>query len=552
MRIELLARSLSCSLFCLALVAQTRTTDLPGASTAEDPANQFFRQEGLERSQVMEHLSWMCDVYGPRLTGSQNLKNAQDWAMATFTKWGLAHVQTEAWGPFGRSWRCEHASMTVLGANPWPVIAYPKAWSPSIEGRVEADVVYVGGMTKDQLEAADLKGKIVLLQKPRELGEPLTGISKRFDAEDLLGLVNQNRDARPERRASEAAAQNDFRMGFAQQQQVTDIVVAKAPLAIVDRGSKGDYGTVFVQGASAVAKPGDSAADPRQRTQARDVGASVLPQFTIAAEHYNRMVRILQKDLPVRVAVELKTVTSEQAVEDRNVVAEIPGADPKLGEQLVMLGGHFDSWHTGTGATDNGCGSAVAMEAVRLIRAFQQQSGQAPRRTIRVALWSGEEQGLLGSRAYVKQHFGARDAEGRLQLLPAAAKVAGYFNLDNGTGKVRGIYLQGNEACAPVFRSWLKPFHDLGAATVTIGDTGGTDHLAFDAIGLPGFQFIQDPVSYDTKTHHSNMDCWDHAVADDLKQASVLMAAFVWQTAQRDEMLPRKAVPEVVAPATRR
>ncbi len=506
----------------------------------------------MERSQVMEHLSWMCDVYGPRLTGSQNLKNAQDWAVATFARWGLANAHTEAWGPFGRSWRCEHVTMTVIGENPWPVIAYAKAWSPSIDGRVEAEVVYVGAMTKEQLEGADLAGKIVLLQKPRELSEPLTGISKRFDAEDLLGLVNQNRDARPERRASEAAAQNDFRLGFAQQQQVTDIVLKKRPLAIVDRGSKGDYGTVFVQGASATANPADTAADPRQRTQARDVGATVLPQFTIAVEHYNRMVRVLQKGLPVRVAVELRTTTSEQAVEDRNVLAEIPGSDPKLGDQIVMLGGHFDSWHSGTGATDNGCGSAVAMEAVRLIRAFQQQSGQAPRRTIRVALWSGEEQGLLGTRAYVKQHFGARDAEGRLQLLPMAAKLAGYFNLDNGTGKVRGIYLQGNEACAPLFRGWLKPFHDLGATTVTIGDTGGTDHLAYDAIGLPGFQFIQDPVSYDTKTHHSNMDCWDHAVADDLKQASVLMAAFVWQTAQRDEMLPRKAVPVVVAPAARR
>jgi hypothetical protein len=524
------------------------------ATAPDDPAIAFFKQEALEKSQVMEHLSWMCDVYGPRLTGSPNLRKAQQWAQKTFMDWGLANAQLDKWGTFGRGWRCDHVLMEVTGDNPWPVIAYPKAWSPSLDGRVEADVVYVGGMQKGDLEAADLTGKIVLLQKSRSVAEPFDGISKRFDSEDLLSMADQRQDQRGDRRARAATAQTDFRAGFQQQREINRIVYAKHPLAVVDCAGKGDYGTVFVQGANVTPKPGadDANADPRQQPRVYDVGADVLPQFTIAVEHYDRMCRILQKGRPVRMALELKTSSFEQQLDEYDVTAEIPGTDPQLENQVVMLGGHFDSWHTGTGATDNGCGSAVAMEAVRLIEAWVKADGKGPRRTIRVALWSGEEEGLLGSRGYVKNHFGSRDDEGRLHTLPACAQVSGYFNLDNGTGKVRGVYLQGNDAVAPIFRQWLKPFHELGATTLTLNNTGGTDHLSFDAVGIPGFQFIQDPVSYDSRTHHSNMDVWDHVVADDLKQASAIVAAFVWQTAQRDEMLPRKAVPEVIEPRRQR
>jgi Zn-dependent M28 family amino/carboxypeptidase len=231
-----------------------------------------------------------------------------------------------------------------------------------------------------------------------------------------------------------------------------------------------------------------------------------------------------------------------------NVVAEIPGADLK--DEIVMLGAHYDSWHSGTGATDNAAGSAVCLEAVRIIQAL----GLKPRRTIRVALWGGEEQGLLGSRAYVSQHFGRRiGAQGnrqeaqntpvQLEIKPAHEKFAGYFNLDNGTGKIRGVYMQGNEAVRPIFRAWLAPFKEMGATTLTISNTGGTDHLAFDGVGLPGFQFIQDSVEYDTRTHHSNMDVYDRIQADDMKQASVIMAAFVYNTAMRDKKLPRKPLP---------
>lgn len=525
---------LSLSLLASTLLAQAPPPAAAGGPNAVDEAAvAFFLEEGLQRSQVMEHLSWICDVHGPRVTGSPNLRRAQAWAVETFGKLGLHEARTEAWGPFGRGWRCDHAAMQVLGDNPWPVLAYAKVWSPSLDGRQEADVVHVAAMTQQELEAADLTGKVVLVEAVRDVAEPFGGLSKRHEAADLLRLADQQRvETRPAgERAAAAASQNDFRMGFQRRQQMLEIVQKKRPLAIVDRAAKGDYGTVFVQGASALPKDG-------QRGNPRAVDAEVIPQFTLAVEHYNRICRLLAKGLPVKVAVELRTSYFTDDLNDYNVLADLPGRDPVLGTELAMLGAHFDSWQAGTGATDNGCGSAVVIEAARLIAAYCQKTGQAPRRTIRACLWSGEEQGLLGSRAYVEQHLGTAAAP-----KPEHAQIAGYFNLDNGTGKIRGVYLQGNEACAPIFRSWLRPFHEHGASTLTLDDTGGTDHLAFHGVGVPGFQFIQDPVSYDTRTHHSNMDVWDHAVADDLKQAAVVMATFVWQTAQRDARLPRQPAP---------
>jgi hypothetical protein len=528
--------------------AQPAPTAPPAPNAVDEAAVAFFLEEGLQRSQVMEHLSWLCDVYGPRVTGSPNIRKAQKWATETFATMGMK-ARTEQWGPFGRGWRCDHVMMAVTGDNPWPVIAFPKAWSPGIEGRVEAEVVHVASLTAEQLEAADLVGKIVLIEPVRDVKEPFDGISKRHDAESLLRLADQQRAEaqRPAVRAAEAAAQVGQRGGFQRGAQMTAIVNRKRPLAIIDRGSKGDYGTVFVQGASAVAKPD---APRGTRASPRDADADVIPQFTIAVEHYNRMCRLLAKGLPVKVALELRTSYFTEDQNDYNVVADIPGGDAAIGGEFSMLGAHLDSWQSGTGSTDNGCGSAVVIEASRLIAAYCKKTGIAPRRTVRAALWSGEEQGLMGSRAYARDHLGEwveeraatedTPAVYRLQTKPEHGKVAGYFNLDNGTGKVRGVYLQGNEAVAPIFRSWLRPFHTHGASTLTLDNTGGTDHLAFDGVGVPGFQFIQDEVSYSPRTHHSNMDVWDHAIADDLKQASVVMATFVWQTAQRDEKLPRQ------------
>jgi len=524
------------SLFCSLVLAASVLAQARVGEPIDDKAVALLRQHGLEHSQVMEHLSWMCDVYGPRLTGSRNLQRAQDWAVATFASWGLS-AHTEPWGPFGRGWQCDRVAMMVIGENPWPVIAYPKAWSPSLPGRIEADVVMLGDVEADALEAMDLTGKVVLLETPREVSEPFEAPARRLDAEALLGMSDGARPNRPG--GSRAGTRGDFRAGFQRRAAMLRMLFEKKPLALIDRSFKGDYGTVFVQGADGV-----PSADG-QRVRAYDQGAApTIPQFTIAVEHYNRMSRILGKGRPVRVAIELQTAFTEGDGMERNVLAELAGTDAQLASEVVMLGAHFDSWHSGTGATDNGCGSAVVMEAMRLLATLQKETGRGPRRTIRAALWSGEEQGLLGSRAYVRQHFATAERRGPVtEVKPEHGKLAGYFNLDNGSGRIRGVYLQGNEAVAPVFRAWLAPFHDLDAHTLTLDDTGGTDHQSFDAVGLPGFQFIQDPVAYNTRTHHSNMDNWDHAVAQDLQQAATIMAAFAWHCAQRDEKLPRKPMP---------
>jgi carboxypeptidase Q len=509
-------------LFAVPVLAQREPVD--------EAAVQFFLREGLEHSQVMDHLSWLCDVHGPRVTGSPNLRRAQAWAVERFAGFGY-EAKTEAWGPFGRGWRCDHVALAVVGENPWPVIGYAKVWSPGVEGRVEADVVHVAPLTQDELLALDLTGKVVLVDDVRPISEPFDGISKRLTPVELLDLANQQRSEAVDagRRAASARSENDFRIGFQKRQQMLEIVQKKRPLAIVDRGSKGDYGTVFVTGASALPGPDG------ERRSARDVGADVIPQFTIAVEHYNRMCRLLEKRIPVRMAVELRTTFTQDDLNDYNVIADLRGGDAALAGEVAMLGAHVDSWQSGTGTTDNGCGSAVVIEAARHRPRGSTRRSTAPRRSVRACLWSGEEQGLLGSRAWVRDHLGTREQPKEQQ-----AKIAGYFNLDNGTGRIRGVYLQGNEGVLPVFREWLRPFHAHGASTLTLDDTGGTDHLAFHAVSVPGFQFIQDPVSYGTRTHHSNMDVVDHAVAEDLQQAAVIMAAFVWHTAQRDERLPRR------------
>jgi len=496
----------------------------------DEQAVKILRDHGLEKSQVMEHLSWICDVYGPRLTGSPNIRRAQRWATKTLTDWGLKNAAMEEWGEFGRGWQLDGFSLRVVGENPWPVHGYPKAWTPTL-AKTTADVVSLAGKTREQIEAMDLAGKIVLMEMMRDVSEPFDGPARRFDSDDLLDMANQ-----AQRGVREQRGPRRNRSSFMRRGQLRNIVFGKNPLAIMDRGSKGQYGTIFVSSASV---PRPEGAGRRGGQSSSGKGVVVIPQFTLAVEHYNRLVRLAEKGVSVKMEIEQASRYFEDDLREFNVVAEIPGTDLK--DQVVMLGAHFDSWHSGTGATDNGCGSATMMEAVRLITKVVEAKG-APRRTIRIALWSGEEQGLRGSRAYVKKHFAESGGRGQplTTIHPAHAKLSGYFNMDNGTGKVRGVYLQGNEAIAPIFRAWLKPFHDLDAGTLTLNNTGGTDHQAFDGVGLPGFQFIQDPVAYSTQTHHSNMDNWDHAVADDLKQASTIIASFVWHAAQRDEMLPRK------------
>lgn len=564
------------------VLSQVSGQPVPGAPAApqtQEPARDpndpisKIRDEGLNRSQVMQILSYLSDVIGPRLTASPGMKRANDWTRDQLTKWGLQNAHLEPWGPFGRGWTLKKFSAQVVEPLAIPLIAYPKAWSPGFAAPITAEVVYIDAKTEADLEKykGKLNGKIVLSSATREVPAHFEALGTRLDEKDLLTLADA-----PEPRAGGGRG-NFGGQNFRAQQEFADAKLrffqAEGVALLVDAG-RGDGGTIFVQSASVPAPPRDpNATGPARRISPYDKSApKVTPQMVIAVEQYNRVVRMLQANEPVKMTVDLSVAFQDTDLMGYNTIAEIPGTDLK--DEVVMLGGHMDSWHSGTGATDNAAGVAVAMEAVRIIQTL----GLKPRRTIRIALWSGEEQGLLGSRAYVAQHFGSMQpasttssvpsgpgngggmnsgngagngngsqAQATAQMMlvkkPEYDRFSGYFNLDNGTGKIRGVYLQGNEAIRPLFRQWLSPFRDLGAATLTISNTGGTDHLAFDGIGLPGFQFIQDEIEYDTRTHHSNQDVFDRIQAKDMMQAATIMAAFVYNAAMRDEKLPRKPAP---------
>ena len=488
----------------------------------DEAINKIIRKHGIEQGRVMETASWLTDVYGPRLTGSPMLDKATQWAMTQLKSWGLENVHLEQWGPFGRGWELKNFEMSATSPNFFPVIAIPKAWSPSTNGTVTGEVVYLNAEKAEDLGQyrGKLAGKIVFLEPARETKEWFEPLAARHDAKSLLDLANAATPVPMERGGMQRNPNqlNDLKWA---------LLYDEKPLAIVDRSFKGDYGTVFVSGARA------------KEGRPQTAGAEVLPQVTMAVESYNRILRMIEKGVPVKLSLNLQTQYTNPDGMEHNIIAEIPGTDLK--DEVVMFGGHFDSWHAGTGATDNGAGSAVMMEAARILMETIKESGQKPRRTLRIALWTGEEQGLLGSRGYVGDHFAEVEGFGQVKALkPEQDKIAGYFNLDNGTGKIRGVYLQGNAAVAPIFRAWLDAFKDLEASTLSLSNTGGTDHLAFDGVGIPGFQFIQEPMAYGNRTHHSNMDVWDHLVAEDLKQASTILASFIWHTSQRNEKLPRK------------
>ncbi len=484
--------------------------------------NKIIRKHGLDESQVMEIASWLTDVHGPRLTGSPQLDKATKWAQEELKKWGMENVHLHEWGPFGRGWEMNHFEMHCTAPMYFPIIAYPKAWSPGTNGKISGEVIYLDAGTEEELEQyrGKLKGKFVLIDTIRGLKEWFDPPAKRFTSEDLLEKANAPAP-------TPRVFRNFPRSGRGFVRKLRAMLYEEQPLALMDRSYKGDLGTVFVSGARA------------KEGSARDEGAEVLPQVTMSVEHYNRIFRLLNKGIPVTLSMNLDAQYTNPDGMEHNIIAEIPGTDLK--DEVVMFGAHFDSWHSSTGATDNAAGSAVMMEAARILLETIKESGIQPRRTLRLALWTGEEQGLIGSRAYVKEHFADTDNRGNVQSLkPDQEKISGYYNLDNGTGKIRGVYLQGNSEIAPIFRAWLDAFKDLEATTLTLSNTGGTDHRAFDAVGIPGFQFIQDPVAYWARTHHSNMDNWDHLIGDDLKQAATIIASFVWHTSQRDEKLPRK------------
>lgn len=487
----------------------------------DENANKIIRKYGIEQSQVMDIASWMTDVYGPRLTGSPMLDKATDWAVKTLKDWGMENVHTEQWGPFGRGWELKKFSLSATVPSAYPIIAYPKAWSPAVKGTLTGEVIYLDAGNEADLAQykGKLKGKFVLLDTARVVTEWTKPMAIRLESEGLLDMANASK---PTPGTGRVFRGNNTGFGAA----LWKFIYEEKPLCVLDRSFKGDLGTVFTGGARA------------KEGQARDKNAEVLPQVTLGIEYYNRIFRLLKKGIPVTLAMELDAIYTNPDEMEANIIAEIPGTDLK--DQVVMFGAHYDSWHPATGATDNAAGSAVMMEAARILQEMIKETGIKPRRTLRITLWTGEEQGLLGSSAYVEQHFAEMKDRSVSALKPEQSKIAGYFNLDNGTGKIRGVYQQGNDKVTNVFRTWLDAFKDLGATTLTLQNTGGTDHLSFDRVGIPGFQFIQDPLAYDSRTHHSNMDNWDHLSGDDLKQAATIVASFVWHTAQRNEQLPRK------------
>ncbi|MCB0645753.1 MAG: M28 family peptidase [Saprospiraceae bacterium] len=499
-------------------------------SDAATDINKIIRKHGMEQSKVAEISSMICDVHGPRLSGSQGLADARKWAESTLKEWGMANVKQEAWGPFGRGWELKHFEMHASSPQYWQVIAYPKAWSPSTKGLVSGEVIYIEATEEADLEKykGKLKGKFVLFDPKRETKEWFESSASRYDADRLLKLANEGAPVpRPRRNWNNLG-------GMTFNKVLWKFLYDEQPLAVLDRGSKGDLGTVFVSGARV---------SNEDNVRAYDEQAMIVPQATLAVEHYNRLMRLLEKGVTPKISMEIKAEYQSPAKGmEYNVLAEIPGTDLK--DEVVMFGAHFDSWHTGTGATDNGAGSSVMMEAARILLETIKESGIQPRRTLRLALWTGEEQGLYGSANYVREHLAETEPGGWIPkaLKPEHEKISAYYNLDNGTGKIRGIYAQGNQAVVPIFRPWLDEFKDLDAATISLANTGGTDHLPFDGVGIPGFQFIQEPIAYFNSTHHSNMDNWDHLIEADLKQAATIIASFVWNTSQRDEKLPRKAL----------
>jgi hypothetical protein len=589
-------------------------TTLPGAfaqaPTPEGPAEATnaiarIRDEGLNHSQVMQTLSHLTEVIGPRLTGSPNLKRANEWTRDTLASWGLTNAHLEAWGPFGRGWSLKRFSAQVVEPQTIPLIGFPNAWSPGFDKPFVGDVVFFDVRTNTDLEKyrGKLSGAIVLASPLRELQVRFEPVATRLQETNLLGLANAgptpapgNRTnfmgggRRPARSGPVARAGLNASPGKESEAATNALPSATAPggrrsaaagrgrpqtrnlaflanegaALVVNASSLGEGGTYVVAAASVPASDPQATFTPTNAPRAWATNAPALPpQITLAAEDYNRMVRMIQQGLKLKMAVDLQVQFHSDDLMTYNTVAEIPGTDLK--EEIVMLGAHLDSWHAGTGATDNGAGVAAVMEAARILRVLNLQ----PRRTIRLGLWSGEEQGLLGSKAYVARHFGyytnapatrplrAPKEQPDDQPAPASSstnsppvrrlvrqpdydRLSAYFNLDNGAGRIRGVYLQGNEALRPLFRRWLEPFRDLAAETLTVANTSGTDHLSFDAIGLPGFQFIQDPLDYGSRTHHTNEDVLDRIQPEDLKQAAVILAAFAYDAATLDQKLPRK------------
>jgi carboxypeptidase Q len=504
---------------------------------AQEPVNtaavQKIRTEGLEKSKAMDIAFHITDVSGPRLANSPGLKRAQDWAAQYMTDMGLKNVHLEAWGDFGKGWQVDKFYAATTLPYYHAIIGSPKAWTPGTRGPIKSEIILIKADSVADLDKykGKLRGKIVILDQ----GTPIRSSDKpeltRTTDEQLAQMASAQPQADGGRRQGNRPGGQggngnnqiaSMRKMIAMRAAMDSIFLAEK-IGLKLTQARGSYGTFFTSNGASYkldAKP-------------------VSPELEVAGEDYLHILRLLRAGEKVEMEADIKTSFYDKDPKGYNVIGEIPGTDPKLKDEIVMLGGHFDSWHSGTGATDNAAGSAVMIEAMRILKAIDFK----PKRTIRIALWSSEEQGLYGSRGYAKQHF-AEAKDTVYMTKPEHEKLSAYYNLDNGTGTIRGIYLQGNAEVRAIFQSWLAPFDDLGAKTITIGNTGGTDHLSFDGVGLPGFQFIQDPMDYNTRTHHSNMDTYDRLVEDDLKKSATIVASFVYHTSERSEKLPRKAMPK--------
>lgn len=499
----------------VALATLAATAAPRSASTdAPDPAVVArFQDEAFQRSQIMDTIAWLTDVHGPRLTNSPQFRAATAWAQKRLSDWQLSNVHTESF-PFGRGWSNERLVVRAVSPTPWTITAFPKAWTPGV-GPITAEAVRVSLDTDQDFKdwSGKLRGKIVLIEPVRPVAAFFEAPGSRHTSKALEELEAQAPLA-PSAPRTYSTAASDFA------RRRTEFLLREGVAAVFENGNgRGDHGTVMVMGPTA----------------ARNVNAPpTVPQLVVATEHYGRLARMVERRLPVTVYLDVENRFHAGSPDATNLLAEIPGTDLK--DEVVMIGAHFDSWHSGTGATDNAAGVAVMMEAMRILRA----SNQPLRRSVRLALWGGEEQGLLGSTAYVRDHFADRST---MQLRPEHARLSAYFNHDNGAGAIRGVFLQGNEGVRGIFRQWMAPFEGWGVGTTTIRPTGDTDHAPFDAVGLPGFQFIQDRLEYFTVSHHSSMDLYERVQPDDVKRNAVIVATFAYMAATRDERLPRQALP---------
>lgn len=496
------------------LVAALAVALLPAEEKVDLSVIHRIRTEALQSSKVMDHLFYLTDVNGPRVTGSSGYKKAADWVVKRAAEYSLTNPRLEKWGPFGRGWEYTKFSAHLIEPAYAPLIGFPLVWSGGTPGPISGEPVYAVLKAPADLEKhkGKLKGKIVLIDEPRETPLAFTPQARRHSDADLAAL-----EAAPEPGASPASRSTEEQRQFRTKRMA--FLKDEGVLAAILISYNADGGTVFASSGGSY-----------------ETKNPVPPaMIALTSEHYNRIVRLLEKKITVKLELDVQARIVEENMDSWNVVAEIPGGRRK--DEIVIIGAHLDSWQGGTGATDNGAGSAVAIEAMRILKSLNLHMD----RTVRMVLWSGEEQGLLGSKAYVKEHFADPT---KMQLTSEHGKVSAYFNLDNGSGKIRGVYLQGNDMVRPIFSAWLAPFADLGAKTLGIRNTSGTDHLSFDAVGIPAFQFIQEPLEYSTRTHHSNMDVYDHISKGDLMQASAIMASFVYHTAMREEMIPRKPLPK--------